>query len=369
MRTRCLVAGVLLSALFASAQATALADVTSDSTIHRIAGQPNVYGFGGDGGPALDATLNKPRDSEFGPDGSLYVVDTYNDRVRKIAPDGTITTVAGNGVHGYNGDEIAATDAALAWPHDLFVDDQGDIFIADSNNQRIREVTPDGIIHTIVGTGVSGSTGDGGPGINAKIKYPKSVFRFGDTLYWTGFENRVRKLDLATGIVSSVAGSTTRGYVNGSASQARFNKPQRMQLDSLGNIYLADSGNSAIRRIDSLSGEVTTVAGTGVYGNGGGTSGPATSFALNHPRGIALDGDTVLFIADTDNQRIRRVDLVTGELTTIANGGKGYAGDGGPAISAKFYQPRGLSVSPQGDLIVADTYNSIMRQIDHTALP
>jgi len=345
---------------------TASADVTSESTINRIAGHPLAYGFSGDGGPAIDATLNKPRDSEFGPDGSLYLVDTYNDRVRRIALDGTITTVAGNGIHGYNGDGIAATEASLSWPHDVFVDGTGNIFIADSNNSRIRMVTTDGIIHTLVGTGTVGSTGDGGLGVEARIKYPKSVFTVDETLYWTGFENRVRKLNITTGIVSAVAGSTMAGYVNGPSGQARFNQPQRMQLDSIGNIYLADTGNSAVRRID-LSGVVTTVAGTGIRGNGG-SSGPATSFALNQPRGIALDGDTVLFIADSQNQRVRRVDLLTGMLTSVTNNPKGYAGDNGPASGAKFYQPRGLSVSMEGDLVVADTYNSVIRRIDHTVV-
>lgn len=365
-RSLALAASVATAVVLAST-VPAQAEVTVDSTINKTAGQPLVYGFGGDGGPASDATLNKPRDSAFGPDGSLYFVDTFNDRVRKIAPDGTITTVAGNGTHGYCGDGMPAVDSCLSWPHDLFVDGDGNIFIADSNNQRIREVTTDGIIRTIVGTGVIGSTGDGKAGITAKIKYPKTVFRMGDTLYWSGFENRVRKLDLSTGLVSNVAGSTTAGYVDGSSAEARFNQPQRMQLDSAGNIYLADTGNSAIRRIDASSGQVTTVAGTGVRGNGG-TSGVATSFALNQPRGIALDGDTTLYIADSQNHRLRKVDLSTGMLTSLSTLGKGYAGDGGPVSAARFYQPRGLSISPAGDLVVADTYNSLLRTVDHTSL-
>jgi sugar lactone lactonase YvrE len=362
--TLTLAAALCAGALIPSA---ASADVTGQSTIHRIAGHMLVYAYSGDGGPAIDADLNKPRDSEFGPDGSLYFVDTFNDRVRKIDTDGIISTVAGNGTHGYCGDEIVATDACLSWPHDLFVDDDGNLFIADSNNERIREVTPDGIIHTVVGTGRIGSTGDGGLGTKAKIKYPKTVFEFGGYLYWSGYENRVRRLDLSTGIVSAVAGSTVAGYANGSSADARFNKPQRMQIDSLGDIYLADTGNSAIREIDTL-GNVSTVAGTGAKGNGG-TSGTATQFALNQPRGLVLDGDTTMYIADSQNQRIRRVDLLTGQLITIAGGPKGSTGDGGPASKARFYQPRGLSMSPDGDLIVADTYNSELRQIDVSLEP
>lgn len=344
----------------------ASASVTPSSVITTVAGKGQVAGFAGDGGPASAALLNMPRDSELGPDGSIYVADTDNNRIRRIAPDGTITTVAGNGVEGYNGDGIPATSAALWWPHDVFVDDVGNLFIVDSHNNRIREVTSDGIIRTIVGTGASGSSGDGGLATRARIKQPKSAYLFNGFLYFTSLENKVRRVDMATGIISTYAGTGTAGYRNGARLTAQFRTPQRIQLDSLGNVFVADTENHAIRRIDAATGLVTTVAGTGVRGYNG-SAGTATTLRLNNPRGIALDGDGLLYIADTGNNRIRQVDLATGYLTTVAGtGAQGFSGDGGPAISARFYQVRGLTVDGSGNLLVADSFNSVLRRIAHS---
>lgn len=345
-----------------STSASAGADVTGDSTITTIAGT-GAGAFSGDGGPATVAQINQPRDTEYGPDGTLYIVDTYNHRVRAIAPDGTISTVAGNGSTTYNGDGIRATRASLYWPHDLFFDDaSGVLYIADSQHHRIRSVTPDGIIHTVAGTGVIGSTGDGGQATQARLKNPKTVFVFGGWLYTAGLDNKVRRVNLATGIIETYAGTGVAGFANGSCAKAQFSSPQRLQVDSVGNVYVADTLNHRIRRIDALRCRVTTVAGTGVAGLGS-ASGSATSSALNSPRGIVLDGDTVLFIADSNNHLIRRLDLITGQQEVVAGLGKGYAGDGGPARLARFNQPRGLSISSEGDLIIADTFNSRLRRV------
>src|SRR3954453_10158337 len=168
-------ASTAIATLGVSVVQPADADVNGDSIVHTIAGD-GVRGFSGDGGLAVNAEIYEPRDSEYGPDGSLYFVDTYNHRVRRIAPDGTISTVAGHGSSTYNGDGIPAVNAGLKWPHDLFVDDAGVIYIADSNHHRIRSVTTDGIIHTIAGTGKAGSSGDGGPATKAQLTNPKSMF-------------------------------------------------------------------------------------------------------------------------------------------------------------------------------------------------
>jgi hypothetical protein len=347
----------------ASLAIPAHADVTPDSTISALAGACQVPRFSGDEGPASAARVDKPRDTEIGPDGSIFVADTYNNRIRKISPDGTITTVAGNGSQTYNGDGIAATAASLYWPHDLFVDDNGNMFIADSNHNRIREITPDGVIHTIAGTGTRGYSGDGGLATKAKIKNPKSVFEFGGYLYVADLANVIRRVDLSTGVITTYAGmGLVKGYQGGDRLTATFNSPQRIQVDSAGNLYVADTLNHAIRRIDAATGIVTTIAGTGVRGFNG-TSGQGTNIQLNQPRGIALDGDGILFVADSNNQRIRRISLPNDELTTVAGRGKGCAGDGGAAIKARFYQPRGLTVTPAGDLIIADTLNSMLRLI------
>src|SRR4051794_15376733 len=367
MRGRTLAITVAVTAAVAvCASPTAGADVAGTSTIHAIAGTCSAPGFSGDGGQATSALVNEPRDSEFGPDGSMYFVDTFNNRVRRIAPDGVISTVAGSGLQGYNGDGRAATTAGLYWPHDVFVDDAGDMFIADSHNNRVREVTPDGVISTVAGTGVSGFSGDGGPATTARLKQPKSVYVFGGYLYIADLENVIRRVNLSTGIIETYAGRPgAAGFANGNRlGQATFNAPQRIQIDSQGNVYVADTQNSRVRRIDAVTGQVTTVAGSGASGYNG-AAGAATAIKLNHPRGLALDGDGRLFVADSNNHRIRRVDLLTGQLTTVVGKGKGCAGVPGAATGAMLYQPRGLSISPSGDLIVCDTLNDRILQIDH----
>jgi len=357
---------VLVMVILVSAPTVVNADVTGDSTITTIAGN-GIRAFSGDGGPAVQAQINQPRDSEWGNDGTLYFTDTYNQRVRAIAPDGTITTVAGNGSTVYNGDEIPATQASLYTPHDLFFDDAtGILYIADSQHHRIRSVTPDGIIHAVAGTGVGGSTGDGGRATSARLRNPKSVFVHEGWLYTSGLDNKIRRINLATGIIENYAGTGVGGFADGSCATAQFYGPQRLQVDSLGNVYVADDLNHRIRRIDALTCQVTTVAGTGVKALGP-ASGPATSTALNQPRGIALDGDNVLFIADSGNHRIRRLDLLTGQQEVVVGVGRGYFGDGGPARLARLTVPRGLSISPEGDLIVTDDASAI-RRIEHTAL-
>lgn len=365
MRNHAALMAVGAAILALSATTVADAAVTAESPIATIAGD-GTPAFGGDGGPEAGALLDQPRDTAVGPDGSIYVADTFNHRIRKIDPDGIITTVAGDGTTTFDGDHQLATEASLYWPHDVTVDSAGVLYIADSNHHRVRRVDLNGIITTVVGRGGAGSTGDGGPAVQARIKNPKSVVINGGYLYFAGLENKVRRVRLDTGIINTVAGTGVAGYSGdgGPATAATLNIPQRLQVDSVGNVYVADTGNSAVRRIDGDTGVISTVAGTGVRGFNG-TTGAATSMQLNQPRGLALEGDDVLYVADTNNHKIRRVDLVTQTLSTVAGTSRGYAGDGGPARFAKFYQPRGLTVTPEGDLLVADTFNSSVRRIEH----
>ena len=362
LRTAGFVLAGLATLVFAGS-APADAYVTVSSTITAVAGD-GVQGFSGDGGPAAAALLNEPRDTAVAPDGSLYVTDTFNNRIRRIDPKGVITTVAGTGSTTYNGDGIAASHASLYWPHDVVVGPDGTVYIADSNHHRIRKIAPaTGVISTVAGTGVAGSSGDGGPATKAQLKNPKTVFVSGHWLYTAGLDNKVRRIDLTTGIISLVAGTGASGYGGdgGPATAALLNEPQRLQVDSAGNVYVADTSNSRIRRIDPR-GIITTIAGTGTSGYSG-DGGPATAAALQTPRGIALEGDRYLYVADSNNQRIRRVDLRSGIINRVAGSARGYAGDGGPAGDAEFYQPRGLTVLPNGDLVVADTFNSAIRVI------
>ena len=332
-------------------------DVGPDNTISALAGT-HVRGFAGDGGPALSAQLNQPRDTAVGPNGEIYIADTFNNRIRVIAPNGLISTFAGNGsstpaTDPDVGDGGPAVDADINWPHDVFADAEGNVFIADSNHNRLRQVTPDGIIHTVAGTGAAGAAGDGGPAVKARLKNPKTVFRHGNDLYTAGLDNKVRVVHLDTGIIDLVAGTGAAGYVDGAPGQAQFSSPQRLQVDSEGNVYLADTDNSAIRYIDAISHQVSTVVGGG----------------LATPRGIALEGDDTLYIADSNHQQVKKVDLLTGTVSTIAGSSQGFAGNGGPAVAAKFYQPRGLTVAPSGDLLVADTFNDQLRVITAGSTP
>ena len=258
-------AAVMVASLVAAAPSDGL--VSGGSVITTIAGTGQA-GFSGDGGQAVNARLNQPRDSAIGPDGSIYITDTYNNRIRRIAPSGTIATIAGNGSATYNGDNRPATTASLSWPHDVTVDGAGIVYIADSDHNRVRRVGLDGMITTIAGTGVLGSTGDGGPATSARLNKPKTVVVFGGGLYIAGLDNKVRRVDFTTGIIARVAGTGAAGYSGdgGSALKARLNGPQRLQMDSTGNIYIADTLNNVIRRVDAATGDIRTVAGTGVEG-------------------------------------------------------------------------------------------------------
>lgn len=330
-----------------------------------------VAGFSGDGGPARIAQLNQPRDTAVGPDGSLYLADTFNNRIRRISPSGTIVTIAGNGSATYNGDGIPGTAASLSWPHDVTVDAVGVVYIADSNHFRIRRVGLNGLITTIAGTGLGGSSGDGGPATSARIGKPKTVVLHGAGLYIAAADNKVRRIDLTTGIITRIAGTGTAGYSGdgGPAVNARLNGPQRLQIDSHGNVYIADTLNSVVRRVDAATGIIRTVAGVGGVSGSSGDGGPATAALLNHPRGLALEADRVLYIADSDNHRVRAVDLATGIISRVAGSSAGYRGDNGPASAARMRQPRGLTVTPQGDLLIAETGTSVIRRVAGTALP
>lgn len=360
-RTRAaLVALGIMSLIPVSASA-----VTGDDVITTVAGSGS--GFAGDGGPASQALLRQPRDTDVGADGTIYVTDTYNQRIRAIAPDGTIRTIAGNGSTTYDGDGIPATRASLHWPHDVTVDDSGVVFIADSAHHRVRRVGLDGTITTVAGTGSSGSSGDGGPATSARTRNPKGLLLHGGGLYFSSLEHKVRRVDLVTGIITTVAGTGAAGYSGdgGPAVRATLDSPQRIVADPAGNIYVADSGNNAVRRVDASTGVITTVAGTGVAGLSG-DGGPARSARLDHPRGIEIEGST-LYVADSNNHRVRRVDLTEGTIHPLAGTVRGFAGDGGPVQLSRLYQPRGLTLLSGGRLLVADTFNNRLRVIDPDA--
>jgi len=445
--------------------------VSPDGTIVTVAGNGH-FGYSGDGGPATSAMLDQPEGVALDASGNLYIADSFNQRIRKVGTDGVITTVAGTGVKGYSGDGGPATSALLWIPNGVVVDASGNLYIADEYNQRVRRVGPDGAITTIAGDGTIGYYGDGGPATSALIGFLYGIavdgsgnFFFSNGLDWRVSEvsstsvirtvagngtpgnsgdggnatsaqldphtvsldvsgnlyisdtsaNCVRKVSL-DGTITTVAGNGNAGYSGdgGQAINARLNDPAGLAVDPSGNLYIGDALNYRVRKI-ATDGTITTFAGTGVSGfsgdggsavnarltipgslaaddagnvfiadgtrvrrvssdgiirtvAGNGTSadsgdgGPATQAALNTPSGIAVDSSGNLFIAETRGERIRVVSAGTGIINTIAgNGTSGYSGDGGPAISAQLNSPDGLAVDSSGNIYVTDFWNRVIR--------
>jgi len=332
------------------------------------------YGVLGDGGPATAAELYAAFGVAVDASGNLFIADQANRRIRKVSASGIITTVAGSGPGGeaagggFSGDDGPATSAQLSGPQSVIVDASGNLFIADTYNNRIRRVSVSGIITTVAGSGPRGFSGDGGPATAASLYYPSDVaVDSAGNLFIADFDNqRIRKVS-ASGIITTVAGNGTQGFSGdgGPATAASLYYPSGVAVDASGNLFIADSGNSRIRKV-SASGIITTVAGSGPSGFSSGFSGdggPATSASLGEPYHVAVDSAGNLFIADTGNSRIRKVSA-SGIITTVAGSGTdGFSGDGGPAASASLSEPCGVAVDASGNLFIADTYNNRIRRV------
>jgi trimeric autotransporter adhesin len=338
--------------------------VSTAGIISSVAGNGNAS-YSGDGGPAANAQLNQPDDIAVDSSGNIYVADTNNERIRKISTTGNIITVAGSGANGYSGDDGLATQAALRI---LFggvaVDKSGNIYIADYADGVIRKVTSGGIITTVAGKG-SGNcmlSGDGGQATSAQLCSPTKVaVDNSGNLYIADSSNyRVRKVS-ASGIITTIAGNGTAGYSGdgGPAVNAQLNRPVGVAVDNSGNVYIADDYNFRVRKV-SPDGTISTFAGSGFFGYGG-DGGPATSAYFGYLSGLAIDNGENLYIADADNNRIRKV-TPSGIITTIAgNGAFGYSGDGGPATSAQLGNPTGMGIDSAGNLYIADLNNNAVR--------
>ncbi len=340
-----------------------LAEITS-GTIITIAGNGN-HGFSGDCGPATSATLNDVIGLAVDPLGNLYVADNVNQRIRKVSPAGIITTVAGNGVADSLGDGGRATNASLNNPHDVAVDAAGNLYIAEYHGHRIRKVNTAGIISTFAGNGTPGFSGDDGPATRASLNSPPGVaVDMAGNLYIADEGNqRIRKVTPA-GIISTVAGNGVAGFFgdNGPALSAMLNFPSDVAVDTLGRLYIADAFNNRIRKVDTDPVRtITTVAGNGSSGFSGDNV-LATNASLNNPYQVALDQAGNFFIADWFNLRIRKVTAET--ITTVAgNGDQGFSGDGGPATSARLGAPIGVAVDTADNIYIADNLNSRVRMV------
>ena len=337
--------------------------VAPDGTISTVAGT-GIPGFIGDGGPATAAQLSSPVGVVVDESGNLYIGDSDNHRIRKVAPDGTITTVAGTGQGGFSGDGGPATAASLLFPNFLALDASGNLYIADSENNRIRKVAPDGTILTVAGNGQDGFGGDGGPATDALIDDPIGVaVDASGNLYIADYgSDRIRKV-APDGTITTVAGSGDEGIFGdgGPATDAVLDEPVGVVVDGSGNLYIADWENHRVAKV-TPDGTITTVAGTGDEGFGG-DGGPATAAQLNAPAGMTLDDSGNLYIGDYDDHRIRKV-APDGTITTVAGTGiPGFSGDGEPATAAQLNSPAGMTIDASGNLIFADGFNNAIRKI------
>jgi gliding motility-associated-like protein len=332
-----------------------------------------VAGNSGDNGPAIAARLNVPAGIVFDLQGNLLIADQDNYVIRKLnVQTGIITRIAGTGVGGHQGDGGPALNAQLYGPSGIAIDKAGNIYIAEQYNSTIRKIdAATGIITTICGIADYNTnySGDGGPAVLARLDRPTDVdVDIDGNVYIADWDNNVvRKINANTGIITTVAGrypgSTGYSGDGGPATNALLNQCSRIYIDPAKNILIGDQLNNVVRRVNAATGIINTIAGTGAAGYSG-NGGPALQAQMNKPSGITLDAAGNLYIADSYNQMIHRVDAVTGVITTIAgNGNQGYSGDGGPALNASFYRPTDLAFDANGDLYIADARNSVIRKI------
>ncbi len=348
-------------------------DSAAYQTITTVVGNGSIY----DGGAATAASLHFPRSPKIDAAGNLYLTDTQNSVIREVNSSGDINIVAGTTIPCARGTVVCgdggpATSASFAFPRSIAFDNSGNLIVFDTNDSRVRAVV-NGTINTIAGTGVYGFSGDGGPATQAQFSYPWAggVDAKGNLYILDAFNNRVRKVDATTGNVSTVAGSGATGCGNGGytgdnglATSATLNCPIGLDVDAAGDLYISDYYNFVIRRVDGKTNIITTVAGTPGVAGYSGDGGLATSATLSYADRVSVNGAGNLFISDTGNSVIRRVDAVTGKIETFAgNGNFAFSGDGGPALSASFASPTGVVVTNSGDLYVGDLFNNRVRLV------
>jgi sugar lactone lactonase YvrE len=345
-----------------------MASTMRQSWIITTAVGTGMAGFGGDGGPAERALLNGPFDLGFDRAGNLYFSDTFNHRIRRVdAKSGLIATIAGCGEAGYSGDGGPATQARLNEPYGIALDDRGNLYIADRHNHCVRRLDPAGIITTFAGAGKAGFGGDGGPAEMAGMVEPNGLaFDPGQRRLFIAdvADHRVRVVDLAAGRIATFAGTgaAEHGGDGGPAAAARIHGARAVKVAGDGAVYILERQGSTLRRVDAKSGLIATIAGTGGRGYSG-DGGPALAAVFDAPKEFALDRGGDPLVVDTENHAIRRIDLSNGTVTTIAGGHQGGGGDGGAAEMAGLDRPHGIAVGPDGAIYIGDTNNHRIRKL------
>ena len=349
----------------ADAQSFGIRKVDTSGRISTIAGGSGKHGYSGDGGPSLSARFYfKTSSLALDSAGSLLIADDVNQRVRKLTAAGAISTVAGNGLFHSTGNGGSAVSASLDYPTSLLSDPARNIYVTEPILSRVRRITPDGNINIFAGRGIQDYTGDGGQATAATLGYPVGLaMDSGGNLYVSdSLTSVIRKID-RNGIISTIAGTGTLGFGGdgGPATQARLNGPFGLDFDASGNLIFVDQFNNRVRMV-SPSGTITTLAGNGQTGFSG-DNGPARQASFSLPTGIRVYKGGA-YVADGGNNRIRRIDLATGIVTTVAgNGAAGSSGDGSAATQASLNVPISAAFDTAGNMYIADTGNGLIRMV------
>ena len=328
---------------------------------------PYPYKSIGDSKKATEVILTLVDGVAVDTEGHLFISHRSKNRIRKVDKDGIITTIAGNGTAGFSGDHGPALKASFNFPAGLCLDGKGNLYVADRNNHRVRQIDSSGTVTTIAGTGNPDMGGDGGPAVQAHLNYPSDLVCDGKgNLYISDrSNNRIRKVD-SRGMISTVAGDGTHffGGDYGPATRASLAYPTDVVADDRGNLYIADRNNNRIRKVDSL-GIMTTVMGIGKYEYNGDNE-IASETTLHLPFALAHHPDGNLIIVDRNHFRVRSMDFKTHAIATVAgNGESWFRGDGGPGTGATLEFPSGIGIDSKGNIIFSDKMNNRLRFIDH----
>jgi streptogramin lyase len=337
---------------------------SADSTIRTFAGT-GTKGLSGNGGPAIKAQINDPTGISRGHDGALYICDTANHRIRKISADGKISTVAGTGEPGWNGDGGPATKAKLHSPYEVRSDAAGNLFWVERLSHTVRKRdAKSGIVSTIVGTGAAGFSD--GAGTKAQLNDPHSIaFDSRGDLYIADVKNhRIRKVNMKSGRVSTFAGTGEKKPATDGAPFATspLHGPRALDFDKQGNLWLALREGNAIFKLDLAKGTIHHIAGTGKKGFTG-NGGPAKEAALNGPKGISVAPNGNVYIADTENHAIRMIDVKRGTIDLVAGTGTRGNGPEGDPLQCHLSRPHGIFVDADGSIFIGDSETHRVRVI------